>query len=421
VRRSVAALPARQQPLERTDRRLLGWAGASTIGGFAVGYQLAVIAGALLSLRRDLGLGNLEQGALVAVLPLGAIVGSLLNGRIADGLGRRSTLILDAGLLLAATALAATAPSYAVLVLARALVGVAVGSTSSTVPLYLSELAPAEIRGRAVSLNQLMLTLGIVAAYAVDYAFAGSGSWRAMFAVGAVPAAALLLGMLRAPETPAWQRAGGRGQPRADVRRLLQPALRGPLLIGVVLAAIQQLSGINAILYYVPTVMEHAGLSTSSSILASVLVGAVNVAATVVALQLVDRLGRRPLLFGSLAGMFVALCVLGLSLAAPHSAFGGSSVALLSILAYIVAFAVGIGPVFWLLAAEIFPARERAAGAGVATAVNWFANFLVGLLFLPLAGAIGQGATFWLFAVVCALGLVFVYRSVPETKGRTMD
>jgi sugar porter (SP) family MFS transporter len=242
-----------------------------------------------------------------------------------------------------------------------------------------------------------------------------------MLAVGAVPSAVFLLGMVRAPETPAWQRAGGRGQARPDVRRLLQPALRGPLLIGVMLGAIQQLSGINAVLYYVPTVMEHAGLSASSSILASVLVGAVNVAATIVALLLVDRLGRRPLLFGSLAGMFLALCVLGLSLTAPHSVLGGSTVALVSILAYIVAFAIGLGPVFWMLAAEIFPARERAAGAGVATAVNWFANGLVGLLFLPLASAVGQGATFWLFAAVCALGLVFVYRKVPETKGRSLD
>jgi sugar porter (SP) family MFS transporter len=227
--------------------------------------------------------------------------------------------------------------------------------------------------------------------------------------------------MLRAPETPAWQRAGGRGQPRPDVRRLLQPALRGPFLVGIVLAAIQQLSGINAVLYYVPTVMEHAGLSASNSILASVLVGVVNVAATIVALPLVDRLGRRPLLFASLVGMFVALCALGLSLAAPHSILGGNRVALLCILAYIVSFAVGVGPVFWVLAAEIFPARERAAGASIATAVNWFANFLVGLMFLPLAGAIGQGPTFWIFAAVCALGFVFVYRKVPETKGRALE
>jgi MFS family permease len=344
------------------------------------------------------------------------MAGSLLNGRVADRLGRRLTLILDAALLLAATALSATAPGFAVLVAARTLAGIAVGSTSSTVPLYVSELAPADVRGRAVSANQLMMTLGILAAYGVDYAFAGS--WRTMFAVGAVPAAGLLIGMLHAPDSAARAAAD---EPAADIRRLLRPALRRSLVIAVVLAAVQQLSGINAVLAYVPTVMEKAGLSASNSILASVLVGIVNVAATVVALPLVDRLGRRPLLLLSLGGMFASLSVLGLSLTWPDGIAGGTAVTLACILAYIASFAVGLGPVVWILAAELFPTRERAAGAGVTAAVVWFTNFLVGLSFLPVSAAIGQGATFWLFAAVCAFGLVFVVARVPETKGRSFD
>jgi SP family galactose:H+ symporter-like MFS transporter len=378
-----------------------------------------VIAGALLSLRRDLHLGSAEQGALVALLPLGAMVGSLLNGRVADTLGRRRTLLLNGAVFLVGTALTALAPGYWTLLAGRAIVGLAVGSTSSTVPLYLSELAPPAVRGRVVSANQLMITLGIVAGYAVDYAFASSGSWRAMFGAGAVPAAAFVLGMLRAPETPAWIDARSRGEPtKPDVRALLRAPLVAPLGVGVGLAVIQQFAGINAVLYYVPSVMEQTGLDASDSILSSVIVGAVNVVATVAAFPLVDRLGRRPLLLASLAGMLVSLALLGLTLVAD---LGGSRLALLSILAYIVAFAIGLGPVFWIVVSEVFPARARAVGAGVATAVNWFSTFLVGLVFLPLVDAVGQGQTFWIFAGVCAIGLVFVHRSVPETKGRSFE
>jgi SP family galactose:H+ symporter-like MFS transporter len=416
VRRSTAAQWATRWPRTGADRaHLLDWSASAALGGFSVGYQVAVIAGALLSIRRDFGLGAGEQSLLVALLPLGAMFGSLLNSRIVGALGRRRTLILDATLFLAGTALEAVAPGYGVLVVARALLGFTVGSTSSTAPVYLSELAPPHARGRVVSVNQLLTTLGILSAYAVAYAFAGSGSWRAMFAVGAVPALALLLGMLRAPEAPATARAPR----RLDLQALLRPALRRPLLVAVALGAIQQFSGINVVIYYAPSIMERAGFGTSNAILAAILVGAVNVAATLLALPLVDRLGRRPLLLASLSGAFVSLALLGLSFVFPHSV-GGSRLSLLSMLAFVVAFALGLGPVFWVMIGEIFPARERDAGASVATATNWLSNFTAGVVFLPLVSAAGAGTTFWLFAAACAVGLVFAYRFVPETKGRSL-
>ncbi|MCW2976353.1 MAG: sugar porter family transporter [Actinomycetia bacterium] len=416
MRRSTAAQWATRWPRTGADRaHLLDWSASAALGGFSVGYQVAVIAGALLSIRRDFGLGAGEQSLLVALLPLGAMFGSLLNSRIVGALGRRRTLILDATLFLAGTALEAVAPGYGVLVVARALLGFTVGSTSSTAPVYLSELAPPHARGRVVSVNQLLTTLGILSAYAVAYAFAGSGSWRAMFAVGAVPALALLLGMLRAPEAPATARAPR----RLDLQALLRPALRRPLLVAVALGAIQQFSGINVVIYYAPSIMERAGFGTSNAILAAILVGAVNVAATLLALPLVDRLGRRPLLLASLSGAFVSLALLGLSFVFPHSV-GGSRLSLLSMLAFVVAFALGLGPVFWVMIGEIFPARERDAGASVATATNWLSNFTAGVVFLPLVSAAGAGTTFWLFAAACAVGLVFAYRFVPETKGRSL-
>jgi MFS family permease len=231
-----------------------------------------------------------------------------------------------------------------------------------------------------------------------------------MFAVGLVPAAVLLVGMLRAPE-PAGQREPTR------TRELLRPSARPALAIALLLAAVQQLSGINAIVSFAPSIMEKAGLAASSSLLYAVVIGAVNVAATVVSVPLVDRAGRRALLLGSLAGLFLTLTLLGLSFELGLD----SRISLACLVAYVFAFAVGLGPVFWVLIAEIFPLRSRAAGASVAVAAVWFWNFAVGFSFLPLAGAIGQPTTFWIYAAACLGGLVFVYRWVPETKGRKLE
>jgi SP family galactose:H+ symporter-like MFS transporter len=432
----------------RARTALLVWAVSATLGGFVFGYEIAVISGALLFLRRDFGLGGFEQGALVSVVPLGAMVGGLLAGRVADALGRRRTLVLIAAVFIASTALAIAAPSYAALLVARAVTGVAVGAVSSTVPLYVSELAPPEVRGRLVTLNQLMVTVGILAAYGVGLAFSGSGQWRAIFAVGLVPSALLLGGMLRAPETPAWLVARGetdrarevlrrivdadeaerllddlrcrRVRPRRmpGVRALLRSSARPALLIGSTLAAVQQFAGINAVIAYAPSIMERTGLSASNSILYSIAVGAANVAATVFAIRLVDQRGRRPLLLASTAGTFAALVVLGVTFEVSLGDWG-SWLSLVGLLAYVTSFAMGLGPIFWLLIAEIFPPEARAAGAGTATALNWLSSFVVGLLFVPLADSIGQGATFWLFAGVCILGFAFVQRYVPETNGRS--
>jgi sugar porter (SP) family MFS transporter len=434
--------------VKQASPRVLGWATEAATGGFLFGYHAGVISGALLFIREDFTLGDFEQGALVSALALGAMVGGLVAGRFADALGRRRTLIVDAVVFILSTSLAVVAPTYAVLLAARVLTGFAGGMASSTVPLYVSEIAPAGARGRLVSVNYLMITLGIVTSYCVDLIFAGSEAWRAMFAVGLLPAAVLLVGMWRAPETPPWLDAHGQTEAASrvarqatdqatadrmlaefrrsraeqtrhlDVRHLAGSVAGPALIIATTLAALQQFVGINAIIAYAPRIMESTGLNASNSILFAVIIGAVNVLGAVVSLRLVDSSGRRPLLLVSLTGMFVALVLLGL---ASVLSVGGSEswLSLVCILAYVLAFSTGMGPVFWLLAAEIFPPVARATGASVATATNWFTNFLVGLLFLPIAGAIGEGPTFWLFAAVCAFGLVFVHRFVPETKGRS--
>jgi SP family galactose:H+ symporter-like MFS transporter len=419
--------------------KLRRWALAASLGGFLFGYQVGVVGGALLSVRRDFRMGALEQGLLVSLLPLGALVGSIVNGRLADAFGRRRTLMLDGVVFLGCTALAAVAPDLAVLLVARAVVGLAVGSVSAAVPLYLSEIAPPALRGRLVTTNQVLVTLGILAAYLVALAF--PGSWRTMFAAGVVPAVAFLLVMTPCPETPAWLQAHGdeEGARRVlsqvvddrEARRMLdaqragpapEPAARTrlrsiagpPLLIGLTLAVLQQLSGVNAVFSYAPSIMEKTGLSASSSILAALVVAAVNVGATLVALPLVDRVGRRPLLLVSLAGMALALALLGLM----FTTAGGNGVALACLVAFIFAFELGMGPIFWLLIAEIFRPEAKATAVSACTAVNWLSNFAVGLAFPSVAAWVGQGRVFWIFAASCALGLVFVHRFVPETKAR---
>jgi MFS transporter, SP family, galactose:H+ symporter len=270
-----------------------------------------------------------------------------------------------------------------------------------------------------------------------------------MFAVGGVPSVLFLLGMLRAPETPPWLEAHGRADEaravlgkvtdragvedlmgayrrareqagrRLGVRSLLASrAARPALVIGVTLAALQQFGGINTIIYYSATIFEKTGLGASEAILGSLAIGVINVAMTLVSIRLVDRRGRRPLLLVSLAGMAITLLLLGLTFVLPFESVD-TWLSLVCILLYISAFAVGMGPIFWLLIAEVFPADARADGAAVSSTANWLANFVIGLLFLPLIDAIGEGPTFWVFAVVCVAGLWFANRYVPETKGRT--
>jgi SP family galactose:H+ symporter-like MFS transporter len=434
---------------ERARRELLRWGVIGALGGFLFGYDTGVVSGALLFIKRDFDLGAFEQGAVVSILLLGAVIGAAQAGRPADRYGRRPALLLIAAIYTVGIVVAAVAPSFAVLLVGRFVMGLGVGAASAVVPLYLSEVAPPAVRGRLVSLNQLMITIGIVTSYLVALIFAGAEDWRWMFAVGGVPSVLFLLGMLRAPETPPWLEAHGRddearavlGQvadeegvdelmdsyrrareqsgARLGLRALLgSRAARPALVIGVTLAALQQFGGINTIIYYSATIFENTGLDPSEAILGSLIIGVINVAMTVVSIRLVDRRGRRPLLRLSLTGMIVTLILLGLTFELPLEAVD-SWLSLACILLYISAFAIGMGPIFWLLIAEIFPAEARAEGAAVSSTTNWLANFVVGLVFLPVVEAIGEGPAFWIFAAICMAGLVFVNSYVPETRGRT--
>ncbi|MEV5886371.1 MFS transporter [Streptomyces sp. NPDC052020] len=402
------------------------------LGGLLFGFDTGVISGALLFIRTDFGLNSFEEGAVISALLLGAAVGALGSGRPADRFGRKKVLVAIALTFTAGLLAAVLADGFAALVVARAVLGLAVGSASTVVPLYLAEIAPPRLRGRLVTANQILLTVGILVSYLINLAYADSADWRAMFAVGLIPSVAMLVGTLAIPESPEWlrtraaacapraPRAPGEGPaPRRASAALLSPAARPALVIGVTLAAAQQFGGINSIIYYAPSIMSRAGLPAANSITYSVVIGAVNVVMTVAAVPLIDRAGRRPLLLSSLAGMALSLVALGVALGLPASP-AANVTALVFMVTYVASFAIGLGPVFWILAAELFPPESRARGGAVCALVNWAANFVVGQMFLPAADLVGESWVFWFFAAVSTAAVVFVLRTVPETKNRSL-
>lgn len=451
--------PGTQGPLadipEAGVRKVRRWGMAIALGGFLFGFDTGVVSGALLFFKHEFGLSAFQQSSVVSILLIGAMIGALSAGRVADRLGRRRTMVLEGLVFIVGTVIAMTATGYGMLMLARIVLGIGVGAASATVPVYLSEISPAEIRGRILAMNQLMITIGILVAYIVNMSFSSSENWRAMFGFGLLPAGAMILcALFFLPESPQWMLTHNQvdrarklmssvtdvdranrmialvgqmkkkedsesesGHARQGWRVLLAAPVRPALIVGLTLAAVQQLGGINTIIYYAPTIIERTGLTASNSIFYSVFIGIINLAMTVVAIRLIDRIGRRVLLLGSLSAMTVTLAMLGTTFVLEMN----SMLSLICMVLYIAAFACGLGPVFWVLVGELFPPSAKAVGSSVSTTVNWLANFVVGLLFLPVVNAIGQGETFWIFAAICAFGLFFVARYVPETKGRDFN
>ncbi len=422
----------------------------SALGGLLFGYDVGVISGAILFIQKAFSLSPGTEEIVVSSVLLGSLAGALIGGSLADRLGRRRLLIVTAVVFGGGAIGAALAPGTAWLIVARIVAGAAIGIASFVAPLYISEIAPVAIRGKLVSVNQVALTSGIVISYGIDYAFAGSGAWRWMFAMAVVPAAAFGIGLCFIPDSPRWLAARGKmdearavltrirsphevepelGEIRQSVAKqkghwseLLSPLLRPAMIVGVGLAIAQQITGINTVIYYAPTIFKFAGLSSSSvAILASVGVGVVNVVFTVVAMQLIDRVGRRPLLLVSLAGMALSLLVLGLAFALPRLSGSLGWIAVGSLMGYVGSFAVGLGPVFWLVLSEIYPLRIRGRAMSVGTVANWAANLIVALTFLTLTQVVGKAGTFWLYAAVSVGAWFFAYFLVPETKGKTLE
>ena len=424
----------------------------AALGGLLFGYDTGVISGAELFLKNDFTLSTFALEVIVSGVLAGAAVGAMLGGRLADLFGRRRLLIVTAIIFGVGAIVCAAATSPVILIVGRIIVGLGIGLASGTVPVYISEVSPADARGWQVSLFQLAVTVGILAAYVVDYAFAAIQGWRWMFGLAVIPAAIFGLGMLFLPESPRWLASRGhhdraramlarvRGTPDVDAELqeiesslatamehgrladLLAPSVRPALVVGIGLAVFQQVTGINTVIYYAPLIIQSAGISSASgAILATAGIGVVNVLMTVVAMWLIDRVGRRPLLLVGIAGMVATLGLLGLVFHMSEKSGALVWIAVISMMAYVASFAISLGPIFWLLISEIYPLKIRSSSEGLAAAFNWGSNLLVSLTFLTLLQMIGAASTFWLYGLFAVAAWIFSYFRVPETKGRTLE
>lgn len=425
-------------------------ASVAAISGFLFGYDTAVINGALVFLRHQFALNDFLIEIAASSLLVGCLIGAASAGIFSDRAGRRRSLIGAALLFTASAVGSAMANDLAVFSFARFAGGLAIGLASALTPIYISEVAPRNSRGQLVSLNQLAIVIGILAAYLVNWQLAtlGESSWRWMFGTAAVPSVAFLLGLIFIPESPRWLVTHGRrdegyavlakiakpldaktelaaiefsvSEKSADSRELFSPQMRKRVFVAVSLAILQQISGINTVLYYGSVLFtEHfQGESTRMALGANVLVGLVNLLSTVVAMAFIDRWGRRGLLLLASGGMAASLAVLAFSLRVSSIPRG---VTFGSVLLYVAFFAVGLGPGVWVYIAEIFPTRVRGRATSVATSALWAACLVVTFTFLSIVQALGASSAFLLYAALSLITFVFVWKWVPETRGRSLE
>lgn len=425
-------------------------ASVAALGGLLFGYDTGVISGAVLFITKDFGLNLRLQEFTISVVLIGCVIGAAVTGTVADRIGRRPTLFVAGIVFFVGALLSAIAPSETVLLIARFIVGIGIGFSSVVAPLYISEVAPAEVRGALVSLYQFAITVGILGAYLIDFAFSAAGEWRWMLALGVAPSLILIFGMLAMPESPRYLfKVGKSQQAREELTRILGAAdttaeersiqsnlaiksggfevfksreIRLALFIGVGLAVLQQITGINTVIYYGPQILQMAGIASAQhSIFAQALVGTVNCLMTLIAIFFVDRIGRKPLLYVGLVGMFLALAALAYAFSQPHLSGSLSAIALGSMMLYVGCFAFSLGPIVWLLISEIFPLQARGLGMSISTLANWIGNFLVSQFFLTMLHRLGTPGTFAVYALLCVLMFFFVREFVPETKREFLE
>jgi sugar porter (SP) family MFS transporter len=431
---------------------LLRISSIAALGGVLYGYDMGIIAAAVIFVKRSFALSTFMEELVVSIVLIGAMIGAIAGGTIADRIGRRATLVWAAAIFILGSVLSPLAPNVSVLIVARAIIGIGIGFSSVTAPVYVSELAPPQSRGTLIGLYQLALTLGIALADLVGYWLAAQQQWRLMFGIAVVPTLFLLIAVLAVPESPRWLFAHGRledaeavlrtytdsqGAQRllADIQRGLKtpveqrwstlwgPAVRGSLFIAAGLTVLQQVTGINTIIYYGPQIFELAGsASHASAIFATLLVALVNVLFTLVGIALVDRVGRKPLLYVGVSGMTIALFTLSLTFS--RTAQVGSrmgAIAISCLMLYIACFAFSLGAIAWILVAEVFPLRVRGRGMAAGTLFSGIANFAVSLTFLSMINAIGSARTFAVYGTMSIVTLLFVRFVVPETCRRDLE
>ena len=435
------------------------------LGGFLMGFDASVISGVVTFIEPEFELTKIELGWSVASLTLTATLAMMVSGPISDRLGRRAVLKMAAALFALSAVASALAPSFVALVAARMLGGFGVGAALIIAPMYIAEIAPAAMRGRMVSFNQLNIVVGISAAFFTNYLILrlgqsdlgwaealrlGEWNWRWMLGVEALPAVFYFLALFAVPESPRWLVMNGkdeearrvfervsdsaqaeasvqavraslhaeRSQERATLRELFRPAMKPVLVIGVLVAILQQITGINSVFFYAPMIFEQSGIGTDASFLQAVLVGLVNLVFTVLAILFIDRLGRRPLLGAGLTGIAASMLLLSYGFG---TADMNPKLILVGILGFVASFAISLGPVMWVLFSELFPNRVRGLAISFVGLINSAVSFVVQLVFPWELQTLGNSATFLIYAAFAIVGLVLVMRLLPETKGKSLE
>lgn len=452
--------PGGQNPDRLSLAYVYGITLVAALGGLLFGYDTAVISGAIGFLQAHFDLSAAYIGWAASSALVGCIIGVAIAGTISDALGRKKTLILSAVLFLVSAIGSALPETFTQFIIFRIIGGMGVGAASIAAPMYIAEISPAAVRGRMVSINQFAIIFGMFVVYFVNYFIAGQGElswnistgWRWMFASEAVPASLLFLTLFFVPETPRWLTRQGREAEAMDVltringrtkameqmqeiketialeshgslRQLLSPGFRGVLFIGIVLAVLQQVTGINVFLYYAPEIFRSLGAGVDAALLQTVVVGGVNLTFTVIAIAVIDKVGRKPMLIGGAAGMGMSLIALGMA-----SYFQAVDTwALVFVLGYIACFAISMGPVTWVVLSEIYPTRLRGRAMGIAALFLWTANFVVSQTFPMmsenrwLVEYFNQAFPFWLYALMCGITILFVWKYIPETKEKSLE
>lgn len=425
----------------------------ASLGGLLSGFDTGVISGALLFINQTWDLSDYTQGFLVSSVLIGAVIGAGTNGILADMFGRKKIIIATAVIFIVGSILCALAPNIYVLILSRILVGLAVGIVNFIVPLYLSEVAPKQMRGTLVSLYQWAITAGILFSYVINGAFASAVyNWRWMLFAGVVPGIILLVGMSFLGDTPRWLVSKNRDEEAKKIYRKIEPNENAdvavaeiketlkteggsdkkirfkkwmimPFVVGIGIMFAQICTGINTIIYYAPTIFKIAGFdSNANAIYATAGIGLINFLMTIIAIFFTDKLGRKPLLYVGLTGVMLSL--LGLGCAFHFASVLGASlkwVAVGSLAFYIICFAFSLGPVGWIIVSEVFPLKIRGLAMSLCTVANFAFNFFVVGSFPVLINRVGGAYTFWMFAFVSLLCIIFVYFFVPETKGISLE
>ncbi|MEW9699770.1 sugar porter family MFS transporter [Paenibacillus sp. SI8] len=426
----------------------------AALGGLLFGFDTSVVSGAIGFMQKRFDLSQVEVGWAVSSLIIGCIIGAASSGVLSDRFGRKKVLIAAALLFIIGSLGSAIPDTFTGYIIARMIGGLGIGITSTLCPLYNAEIAPAKYRGRLVALNQFATVTGIFLVYFVNLAIANYGddawdissAWRWMFGVGALPGLLFMVLLFFVPESPRWLIKQGRPaealpillkihgedmarkevldikesfkQENASIRQLFSPGLRIALIVGVVLAVLQQVTGINAIMYYAPEIFKEMGAGTNASLIQTILVGLINFLFTILSLWLIDKVGRKALLLTGSASMAICLIVIGIAF---QSSEPSGVLVLIFILLFVASFAISLGPVVWVLLSEIFPNRIRGKATAIASMALWAADYVVSQTFPPLLSSAGPSITFWIFGLMSLFTFFFTWRVVPETKGKSLE